>query len=148
MSYAVNAIQIGIISRGGYSSELEYIKKYKYEPAYVLSAFREFVHKGFLSKEFFEGKGHKVLGKTIQNSDDFEIDPDAKVESYKEAYSIKVDQGFIFKDDGKLYYADGYDQIYVGSKEGARNQAKQIKEVLLKLNPECPIVHFRVRKKA
>lgn len=146
MSLAVQCMQEGIFSEGSYANEIEYINKYKFNPSYVFCAFGEFLHKGLLSKEFYEGKGHKVLGRFIKNTNGFEINPDAKVDSYKEAYSIKVDQGFIFEGDGKLYFADGYDQIFVGSRESARNQAKIIEEILLKKNKDYPIVHWRVRK--
>lgn len=95
---------------------------------YCFEAFNELIHNGLLSKEYYEGKGHKVLGRFVKGTNCFEINPEAKNDTYNHSYLLVFTQIQIY--EGKKYPFKALEQIYVGSYKAAMNHAREIKKTL------------------
>lgn len=88
MSFAIQCLQEGFIGHGGYVDEIEIYNRLKYDQSIVFEAFGELIRDGLLSKEYYEGKGHKVLGKFAKSTNCFEINPEVKNDTYNRLYSL------------------------------------------------------------
>lgn len=143
MSFAIQCIQESILGKGGYANEIELISRLPCEEGTVLEAFGELIHKGLLSEEYYEGKGHKVLGRLKGNTNAFEINPDIKNDTYDCSYSISFTKFLLH--EGKEYTFPSNDWIYVGTYLGARRFALGLKAILEK-DEEFNRVTFTVRK--
>lgn len=143
MSFAIQCLQEGLIAHGGYVDEIEIYNKLKCDQSIVFEAFSELIHNGLLSKEYYEGKGHKVLGRFVKNTNCFEINPDAKNDNYNHSYLLTFTQIQIY--EGKEYSFKNIDQIFVGSYKLALNHANEIKSIFA-TDKEFQKVIFRIRK--
>ena len=142
MSFAIQCLQEGLIGHGGYVDEIEIYNRLKCDQSIVFEAFSELIHNGLLSKEYYEGKGHKVLGRFVKNTNCFEINPEVKNETYYRSYLLTFTQVQIY--DGKEYSFKNIDQIFVGSYKLALNHAKEIKSILA-TDKEFQKVIFKIR---
>lgn len=143
MSFEIQCLQEGLIAHGGYVDEIEIYNKLKCDQSIVFEAFSELIHNGLLSKEYYEGKGHKVLGRLVKNTNCFEINPDVKNDNYNHSYLLTFTQIQIY--EGKEYSFKNIDQIFVGSYELALNHANEIKSIFA-TDKEFQKVIFRIRK--
>ncbi len=143
MSYAVQCIEENIISAGGYANEIEIINGLKINQDYVFVAFFELMRDGFLSKEFYQNKGHKVLGRFIKGTNGFEINPEVEMDSYDRSYLL------IFEDivwhEGIKYIIPDLKQIFVGDYKGALAHAREIKKILAN-DKHSPNVIFKIKR--
>lgn len=128
MSFAIQCLQEGLIAHGGYVDEIEIYNLLKCDQSIVFEAFGELIHNGLLSKEYYEGKGHKVLGRFVKNTNSFEINPEVKNDNYNRSYLLVFIQVQIY--EGKEYSFKTFKQIFVGSYKAALNHAKEIKSIL------------------
>ena len=142
MSYAIQCLEEGIISKGGYIDELSLYKR-DIPSEVIIEVFQDLIVKGLLSKEYYQNKGHKVLGKMIANTNGFERDKTIKNDSYNSCYKIIFTHSFIF--ENKKYSLTGYTSYFVGDVLSAREYAKQIKKIL-KEDKEFPYVNYRIKK--
>lgn len=142
MSFAIQCLQEGLIAHGGYVDEIEIYNRLKCDQSIVFEAFNELIHNGLLSKEYYEGKGHKVLGRFVKNTNCFEINPDVKNGNYNHSYLLTFTQIQIY--EGKEYSFKNIDQIFVGSYELALNHAKEIQNILA-TDKEFQKVIFKIR---
>lgn len=143
MSYAVQCIEENIISVGGYVSEIEMINRFKINQDYVFIAFFELMRDGFLSKEFYQNKGHKVLGRFIERINGFEINPEVEMSSYDCSYLLIFEN--IIYCEGKKYIIPDLKQIFVGDYKGALTQAREIKKILAN-DKNSPNVIFKIKR--
>ena len=142
MSFAIQCFQECLIAHGGYVEEIEIYNRLKCDQSIVFEAFSELIHNGLLSKEYYKGKGHKVLGRFVKNTNCFEINPDVKNDNYNHSYLLTFTQIQIY--EGKEYSFENIDQIFVGSYELALNHAKEIKSILA-TDKEFQKVIFKIR---
>lgn len=144
MSFAIQCLQEGVIGHGGYVDEIEIYNRLKCDQSIVFEAFSELISDGLLSKEYYEGKGHKVLGKFVKNTNCFEINPQVKNDTYNRSYSLVFTQIQIYK--GKKYPFKALEQIYVGSYKFSLKHAREIKNILA-TDKDFQKVIFKIRKR-
>lgn len=144
MSFAIQCLQEGLIGHGGYVDEIEIYNRLKCDQSIVFEAFGELIRDGLLSKEYYEGKGHKVLGRFARNTNSFEINPEVKNDTYNHSYSLVFKQIHIY--EGKKYLFKALEQIYVGSYKSSLNHAREIKNILA-TDKDFQKVIFKVRKR-
>ena len=130
MSYAIPCIQENILAAGGYVSEVDVYDHLKCDPDYIFEAFLELIHQGLLSKEYYQGKGHKVLGRLIAGSNAFEINPEVHNDPYEDCYLLEFAQIVVL--EGKEYPFLALSQIYVGDEIEAVKHAEKFKAMLEK----------------
>ena len=132
MNFAIQCLEESIIGSGGYQSELTPYKR-GIHPLPILFSFNELIHLKLLSKEYYEGKGHKVLGKMIDRTNSFEIDPSKSIDSYEksDSYLISFMEKISFDDKEITFTA--YDILFIGSKE----KATELKDEMLKMLTEA-----------
>ncbi len=128
MSYAVQCLQEFIIGGGGYASEVDIYHKTKGNTSYIFEAVYGLIKQKLLSDEYYENKGHKVLGKFKDNTNSFEINKEIQNDSYECSYLLTFTQILIH--EGEKYYFDTLKEIFVGSYKGALSFAKEIKKML------------------
>lgn len=128
MNFAIQCLEESIIGSGGYHSELTPYKR-GIHPLPILFSFTELICKKLLSKEYYEDKGHKVLGKMIGNTNAFEVDPSKSVDPYKknETYKISFTEKVTYLE--KEITVVTYDILFVGSK----TKADELKSEMLKM---------------
>ena len=144
MSFAIQCLQEGLIGHGGYVDEIEIYNRLKCDQSIVFEAFGELIRDGLLSKEYYEGKGHKVLGRFVRNTNSFEINPEVKNDTYSHSYLLVFKQIQIY--EGKKYLFKALEQIYVGSYKSSLNHAKEIKNILA-TDKDIQKVIFKIRKR-
>lgn len=144
MSFAIQCLQESLIGHGGYVDEIEIYNRLKCDQSIVFDAFGELIRDGLLSKEYYEGKGHKVLGRFVRNTNSFEINPEVKNDTYNHSYSLVFKQIQIY--EGKKYLCKALEQIYVGSYKSSLNHAREIKNILA-TNKDIQKVIFKIRKR-
>lgn len=144
MSFAIQCLQESLISHGGYADEIEISKRLKRDQCIVFEAFGELIRKGLLSKEYYEGKGHKVLGRFVKNTNCFEINPEVKNDTYNRSYSLVFTKILIY--EGKKYPFKALEQIYVGSYKDSLKHAREIKNILA-TDKDFQKVIFKIRKR-
>ena len=144
MSFAIQCLQEGLIGHGGYVDEIEIYNRLKCDQSIVFEAFGELIRDGLLSKEYYEGKGHKVLGRFVRNTNSFEINPEVKNDTYSHSYLLVFKQIQIY--EGKKYMFKALEQIYVGSYKSSLNHAKEIKNILA-TDKDIQKVIFKIRKR-
>ena len=115
--------------------------KIKCDPNYILDAFDDLILNGLLSKEYYENKGHKVLGKIIESPISYEIIYDVKNDIYDSCYVLA---GYDGSEDDKWYYLSLY-QIFVGSYKAAIEHVEEIKKMLA-ANKTYQDVVFEIKK--
>ena len=130
MSYAIPCIQENILATGGYVSEVLAYDRLKCDPDYIFEAFLELIYQGLLSKEYYQGKGHKVLGRLIAGTNAFEINPEVHNDPYEDSYLLEFAQIVVLK--GEEYPFLALSQIYVGDEIEAVKHAEKIKAMLEK----------------
>ena len=130
MSYAIPCIQENILATGGYVSEVLVYDRLKCDPDYIFEAFLDLIHQGLLSKEYYQGKGHKVLGRLIEGTNAFEINPEIHNDHYEDCYLLEFAQIVVL--EGKEYPFLTFSQIYVGDEIEAVKHAEKIKAMLEK----------------
>lgn len=128
MSFAIQCLQEGLIGHGGYVDEIEIYNRLNCDQSIVFEAFGELIRDNLLSEEYYEGKGHKVLGRFVKNTNSFEINPEAKNDDYNHSYLLTFAQVQIY--EGKECSFKALDQIFVGSYKAAQNHARKIKSIL------------------
>lgn len=128
MSFAIQCLQESIIGAGGYVDEIEIYNRIKCDQSIIFEAFGELIHNGLLSKEYYENKGHKVLGRFVGNTNSFEINPEVKNDNYSRSYLLTFTQAQIY--EGNKYSFKALEQIFVGSYKAALNHAREIKSIL------------------
>lgn len=146
MSYAIQCLQENIIGAGGYVSEINAYERLKCSQDIIFEAFNELIFKGLLSKEFYENKGHKVLGRFVANTNEFEINPEVKNDDYKHAFLLEF-KNVIYDEKGEKHIFNALSQVFVGSKESAKKQARKLKEIL-SIEQDFLIVRYRVKEKS
>lgn len=144
MSFAVQCIQEGLISRGGYADEIEIYNRIKCDQSYVFEAFGLLIRDGLLSNEYYEGIGHKVLGRFVKNTNSFEINPDVKNDIYDRSYLLSFDYIRIY--EGKKYSFKALDQIFVGGYKAALTHAREIKNILA-TDKDFQKVIFKIKRR-
>ena len=144
MSFAIQCLQESLIGHGGYVDEIEIYNRLKCDQSIVFEAFGELIRDGLLSKEYYEGKGHKVLGRFVRNTNSFEINPEVKNDTYNHSYLLVFKQIQIY--EGKKYLFKALEQIYVGSYKSSLNHAKEIKNILA-TDKDIQKVIFKIRKR-
>ena len=130
MSYAIPCIQENILATGGYVSEVLVYDRLKCDPDYIFEAFLDLIHQGLLSKEYYQNKGHKVLGRLIAGSNAFEINPEIHNDHYEDSYLLEFTQIVVL--EGKEHPLLALSQIYVGDEIEAVKHAEKIKAMLEK----------------
>lgn len=130
MSFAIACIQENILATGGYVSEVDVYDRLKCDPDYIFEAFLELIHQGLLSKEYYQGKGHKVFGRLIAGTNAFEINPEVHNDNYEDCYLLEFTQIVVL--EGKEYPFLALSQIYVGDEIEAVKHAEKIKAMLEK----------------
>ena len=143
MSFAIQCLQESLIGHGGYVDEIEIYNRLKCDQSIVFEAFGELIRDGLLSKEYYEGKGHKVLGRFVRNTNSFEINPEVKNDTYNHSYSLVFKQIQIY--EGKKYLLKALEQIYAGSYKSSLNHAREIKNILA-ADKDLQKVIFKIRK--
>lgn len=133
MSFAIQCLQESIIGLGGYVDEIAIFIKLKCDQSVVFESFGELIHKGLLSKEYYQGKGHKVLGRMKKGTNAFESNPEVTNDTYSRSYLIAFTQFVNYED--KLYPMPGLNHIFVGEYKAALKHARQLKDILSK--DEC-----------
>lgn len=128
MSYAISCIQENILATGGYVSEVLAYDKLKCDPDFIFEAFLDLIHQGLLSKEYYQNKGHKVLGRLIEGINAFEINPEIQNDPYEDCYLLEFTQIVIL--GGKEHPFLAFSQIYVGEEIKAIKHAEKIKAML------------------
>ena len=144
MNYAIQCLQEVLIAHGGYVDELEIYKRLKYGRSIVFVAFDELIYDGLLSKEYYEGKGHKVLGRFVENTNLFEINPEVKNDIYGHSYLLTFIQIQIY--EGEKYPFNVLDQLFVGNYKDAMNHARKIKSILA-TDKDFQKIIFKIRKR-
>ncbi len=144
MSFAVQCIQEGLIGHGGYVDEIEIYKKIKCSQSYVFEAFVLLIRDGLLSNEYYEGKGHKVLGRFVENTNSFEINPNVRNDAYDRSYLLTFDQ--IQTYDGKSYSFEALNQVFVGDYKAALSHAREIKNIIA-TDKDFKKVIFKIRRR-
>lgn len=144
MSYAIQCLQESIIGAGGYVSEINVYERLKCSQDIIFDAFGELIREGLLSKEYYEGKGHKVLGRFVKNTNSFEINPEVKNDTYDRSYLLAFTQILVY--EGKKYPFKALEQIYVGSYKASLNYAREIKNIL-STDKDFQKVIFKIRKR-
>lgn len=130
MSYAIQGVQENILATGGYVSEVLVYDHLKCDPDYIFEAFLDLIHQGLLSKEYYQDKGHKVLGRLIAGSNAFEINPEVHNDPYEDCYLLEFTQIVVL--EGKEYPFLALSQIYVGDEIEAVKHSEKIKAMLEK----------------
>ena len=130
MSYAIPCIQENILATGGYVSEVLVYDRLKCDPDYIFEAFLDLIHQGLLSKEYYQDKGHKVLGRLIAGTNAFEINPEIHNDPYEDSYLLEFTQIVVL--EGKEHPFLALSQIYVGDEIEAVKHAEKIKAMLEK----------------
>ena len=143
MSFAIQCLQEGLIGHGGYVNEIEIYNRLKCDQSIVFEAFGELIRDGLLSKEYYEGKGHKVLGRFAKNTNSFEINPEVKNDTYDHSYLLTFTQIQVY--EYKKYPFKVLEQIYVGSYKASLNYAREIKNILA-TDKDFQKVIFKIRK--
>ena len=144
MSFAIQCLQEGLIGHGGYVDEIEIYKRLKCDQSIIFEAFGELIRDGLLSKEYYEGKGHKVLGRFVKNTNSFEINPEVKNDTYDHSYLLTFTQIQVY--EGKKYPFKALEQIYVGSYKASLNYAGEIKNIL-STDKDFQKVILKIRKR-
>ena len=144
MSFAIQCLQESIIGAGGYVSEINVYERLKCSQDIIFDAFGELIREGLLSKEYYEGKGHKVLGRFVKNTNSFEINPEVKNDTYDRSYLLAFTQIQVY--EGKKYPFKALEQIYVGSYKASLNYAREIKNIL-STDKDFQKVIFKIRKR-
>ena len=130
MSYAIPCIQENILATGGYVSEVLVYDRLKCDPDFIFEAFLDLIHQGLLSKEYYQDKGHKVLGRLIADTNAFEINPGIHNDPYEDSYLLEFTQIVVL--EGKEHPFLAFSQIYVGDEIEAVKHAEKIKAMLEK----------------
>ena len=130
MSYAISCIQENILATGGYVSEVDAYDRLKCDPDFIFEAFLDLIHQGLLSKEYYQGKGHKVLGRLIAGTNAFEVNPEVQNDPYEDCYLLEFTQIVVL--EGKEHPFLTFSQIYVGDEIEAVKHAEKIKAMLEK----------------
>ena len=130
MSYAIPCIQENILATGGYVSEVDAYDRLKCDPDFIFEAFLDLIHQGLLSKEYYQDKGHKVLGRLIADTNAFEINPGIHNDPYEDSYLLEFTQIVVL--EGKEHPFLALSQIYVGDEIEAIKHAEKIKAMLEK----------------
>ena len=130
MSYIIQVIHEGIISTGGYASEIDISNKLTVDNDLIFDAFHELINKSLLSKEYYENKGHKVLGRFIKNTNSVEINPDITNDTYKHYYSISFTEIKIY--EGNKYPIGSLEEIFIGGYSAMKKFTRDMKKILLK----------------
>lgn len=132
MSYAVQNIENFIVGGilGQYVDEIHICKICPYAPSYIFHAFLDLMRQGLISKEFYENKGHKLLGRYKENNPQiYEKNLDVENDAYQISYILIFQQ--ILVHQGKKYVVSAYPkQVFVGTKKAAKKYAKQMKRIL------------------
>ena len=128
MSYAIQCIQENILATGGYVSEVDAYDRLKCDPDYIFEAFLGLIHQGLLSQEYYQGKGHKVLGRLIAGTNAFEVNPEVHNDNYEDSYLLEFTQIVVLEGEEHPFLA--FSQIYVGEEKEARKHAEKIKAML------------------
>ena len=128
MSFAIQCLQESIIGLGGYADEIAIFNKLNCDQSIVFESFGELIHKGLLSKEYYQGKGHKVLGRMKKGTNTFEPNPEVTNDTYNRSYLIAFTQFVNY--ENKLYPMPTNEFIFVGSYEAALEYARRIKRIL------------------
>ena len=144
VSFAIQCLQESIIGAGGYVSEIYLYNRLKCNPDIIFEALGELIHNGFVSKEYYESKGHKVLGRFVNNTNSFEINSEIKNDSYNCSYLLTFTQIQIY--EGKKYSFKALEQICVGSYKFSLKHAKEIKNILA-TDKDFQKVIFKIRKR-
>ena len=145
MSYAIQCLQESIIGAGGYVSEINVYERLKCSQDIIFDAFGELIMKNLLSREFYENKGHKVLGKFIEGTNSFDLDPSIERDDYNHAFFLEFKQ--IYENDkGEKHSFNALDQVFVGSKEAAIEHANKLKEIL-STDLDFPVVEYTIKEK-
>lgn len=144
MNFAIQCLQEGLIGRGGYVDEIKIYNRLKCDQSIIFEAFGELIHDCLLSKEYYEGKGHKVLGRFIKNTNSFEINPEAKNDDYNHSYLLTFAQVQIH--EGKECSFKALDQIFVGGYKAALNHVREIK-IILATDKDFQKIIFKIRKR-
>ena len=130
MSFAIPCIQENILATGGYVSEVLVYDRLKCDPDFIFEAFLDLIHQGLLSKEYYQDKGHKVLGRLIADTNAFEINPGIHNDPYEDSYLLEFTQIVVL--EGKEHPFLAFSQIYVGDEIEAVKHAEKIKAMLEK----------------
>ena len=130
MSFAIQCLQESIIGLGGYADEIAIFNKLNCDQSIVFESFGELIHKGLLSKEYYQGKGHKVLGRMKKGTNTFEPNPEVTNDTYNRSYLIAFTQFVNY--ENKLYPMPGSNHIFVGEYKAALKRARQLKDILSK----------------
>lgn len=109
----------------------------------VFAAFGELICDGLHCKEYYEGKGHKVLGRFVKNTNCFEINPEVKNDTYNRSYSLSFTHTQICK--GKKYPFKALEQIYFGSYKFSLKYTREIK-IILATDKDFQKVIFKIGK--
>lgn len=128
MSYAIQCIQENILTTGGYVSEVLVYDYLKCDPDYIFEAFLELIHQGLLSQEYYQEKGHKVLGRLIAGTNALEVNPEVQNDPYEDSYLLEFTQIVVLEGEEHPFLA--FSQIYVGDEAGATKCAEKIKAML------------------
>ncbi len=128
MSYIVQCIQESIIGGGGYADEICLCNNLKCDHSYIFDAFKELISNNLLSKEYFEGKGHKVLGRMVKGTNAFEINPEVSNDEYDQSCSIIYNGIMVY--EGKPYYLILEEETFVGSILEAEKHADELRKIL------------------
>lgn len=146
MSYAVQCLQESVIAIGGYADESEICKKINIKYSYIFEAFFDLISNKFISEEFYENKGHKVLARFIKNTNAFEIDPDVKNDDYDDSYLLTYKETIFIESEAIEHTFVAKKEIFVGSLLGARKHALKMKEILL-LDEDAKKITYSIRKR-
>ena len=141
MSFAIQCLQENIIGAGGYVDEIEIYNRIKCDQSIIFEAFGELIHNSLLSKEYYENKGHKVLGRFIGNTNSFEINPKVKNDKYETSYFIEFKKTICV--ENKKYILKLFNQIFVGDYEASLEHANKLKEILSK-EPDFPTIEYTI----
>ena len=143
MSFAIQCLQESLIGHSGYVDEIEIYNRIKCDQSIIFEAFSELIHKKLLSKEYFENKGHKVLGRFIGRTNSFEIDPKIKNDTYETSYFIEFKETVCVED--KKHILKIFNQIFVGDYKTSLKHAKKIGAIISE-NKET-IINFQIVRK-
>lgn len=128
MSYAIQCIQENILATGGYVSEVDVYDRLKCDPDPLFEAFLDLIHQGLLSKEYYQNKGHKVLGRLVTGTNAFEANPEVHNDNYEDCYQLEFTQLVVLEGEEHPFLA--LSQIYVGDEIEATKHAEKIKAML------------------
>ena len=142
MSYAIQCIQEGVIAHSGYVSELDIYNRIKCDPEILDEAFRELIHRGFISKEHFANKGHKVLSRFIEGTNAIEVDPDIENDTYDESYEITIsNKEKIHNHKIKFVLVK---EVFVGNKKQSEKHAQKL-IVMYQNNQQFLDISYKIR---